>query len=391
MIGVANGDHGRVSDLRHVWIIDTTLRDGEQAPGIAFDRPTKGAIARSLAKAGVDELEVGIPAMGRSARADIRALVNLDLDCLMTSWCRALEGDLDLAARCRTAGVHISFPVSPIHLRAMGKNEDWVLGQLDRLVSSSLSRFRLVSVGAQDAFRARSEFLRTFVAAAAACGAQRVRLADTVGLARPLQVADMVRDLVRRAGVTSLEFHGHNDLGMATANAVAAIEAGIPAVSVTVNGIGERAGNAALEQVAVAVTTLAERTSSIDLGQLTAICRLVSRTTGRPIPVDRPVTGEAVFRHESGIHCAGILKDPATYQPFAPETLGRGRAQLVAGRHSGTQVLKHLLSEADLTTTEAQLRPLLSAVRAEALRKKGTLSVQDLKRLYRTQAAQDHP
>jgi homocitrate synthase NifV len=378
-----NREAALASDSRHVWMIDTTLRDGEQAPGISFDRATKLRIARCLAEAGADELEVGTPAMGPSVRGDIRAVAGLDLDCRLTSWCRALKTDLELAVQCGTTGVHISFPVSPILMKAMGKSEGWVLGQLAALIPSALSRFQFVSVGAQDAFRAHPDFLRLVIASAARCGAHRVRIADTVGLARPLPVANMVRNLIPSAGRTALEFHGHNDLGMATANTIAAIEAGIQAVSVTVNGIGERAGNAPLEQVAAAVATLENRHGSVDLRKLLQISRLVSRMTNRPIPVDQPITGEAVFRHESGIHCAGILKDPTTYQPFSPEMLGREKTQLVAGRHSGAKVLKHLMAEAGVVLPGEQTRQLLKAVRAEALSKQTALSSRDLLRLYR--------
>lgn len=196
-----------------------------------------------------------------------------------------------------------------------------------------------------------------------------------------------MRNLIPSAGRTALEFHGHNDLGMATANTIAAIEAGIQAVSVTVNGIGERAGNAPLEQVAVAVATLDHRNSTIDLRRLLPISQLVSRTTNRPIPVDQPITGEAVFRHESGIHCAGILRDPASYQPFSPEMLGRAKAQLMAGRHSGAVVLQHLLAEAGVVLPREETGELLRAVREEALRTQSALSSRDLIRLYRRTVA----
>jgi homocitrate synthase NifV len=365
-------------------MIDTTLRDGEQAPGISFDRSTKLAVASRLAAAGVDELEVGIPAMGRSIRGDIRAIMDLNLSCKLTSWCRALGEDLKAAQRCGTDGVHISYPASPILMQSMDKTPRWVLAQLDDLVSWSLKRFSLVSVGAQDAFRAEPDFLRTFVESAARSGAHRVRIADTVGLARPLQVVGLVRDLLGRLDRMTLEFHGHNDLGMATANAVSAIEAGIQAVSVTVNGIGERAGNTPLEQVAVAIATVENRCSGIDARKLTELCRFVSRAVDRPIAADRPITGEAVFRHESGIHCAGILKNPRTYQPFLPQSLGRSKEQLVFGRHSGSTAVSHSLAKAGVRVQTHKSGSLLTALRREALRKKSFLTLEELVRLYRT-------
>jgi homocitrate synthase NifV len=365
-----------------VHIIDTTLRDGEQAAGVAFGIGEKITIVRLLSGAGVDELEVGIPAMGQAACDEIRELVALAPDCLLTSWCRALQTDIDMAAGCGTGGVHISFPVSPILLRAIGRTQDWVLGQLDSLVPTALGRFQMVSVGAQDTFRAQPDFLSEFIQRASRCGAHRVRIADTVGLARPSQVADRVRDLTSLAGKTALEFHGHNDLGMATANTVAAIEAGISAVSVTVNGIGERAGNAPLEQVAVAATTLEDRIIAVDLQKLVEICRFLSRITERPIPIDRPITGEMIFSHESGIHCAAVLKDPNTYQPFPPEILGRKGAQLVVGRHTGATILKHILQKAGASLDDEKLAQLLAAVRIQAFKNKGTLSHREIVQLY---------
>jgi homocitrate synthase NifV len=364
-------------------MIDTTLRDGEQAPGIVFDREVKRSIARGLAAAGVNELEAGTPAMGCSARDDMRALGDLALPSLLTAWCRALETDLALAARCRTGGVHISFPVSPFLLGVLDKSREWVLAQLEILVPAALGRFRLVSVGAQDAFRADPGFLKAFVARAAAGGAHRVRLADTVGVARPLQVADAVRQLLPLAGRSALEFHGHNDLGMAAANTVTAVEAGIEAVSATVNGIGERAGNAALEQVATAIALIEARASRIVLPKLVEVCRLVSQVSRRPFPVAQPITGEGVFRHESGIHGQALLKDPLAYQPFLPGMVGREDMQLVAGRHSGRAVLRHLMARAGVGLSETDTGRLLEAVRVEAARRRAVLSPRDLERLYR--------
>ena len=183
------------SGPRLAWIIDTTLRDGEQAPGVSFDRAAKLAIARALDQAGIDELEVGIPAMGPEVREDIRRIAGLGLRCRLSVWCRAREDDLEAAARCNVDGVHFSFPVSTIHLSALGKSSDWVLSRMDSLVQSAKARFDRVTVGAQDATRADKSFLIEFAARAHAAGVHRLRIADTVGIGRPGTVMDLVSSL----------------------------------------------------------------------------------------------------------------------------------------------------------------------------------------------------
>ena len=365
-----------------VHIVDTTLRDGEQAPGVAFSFEEKVSIVRLLVGAGVDELEVGIPAMGHAVCDEIRKLVALEPNCLLTSWCRALEKDIDLAAACGTGGVHISFPVSSILLRAMGKTRDWVLSRLAVLVPSALRRFQVVSVGAQDAFRAEPEFLNEFVRSASECGVHRVRIADTVGLARPSQVVAMVRNLVCRVGQMRLEFHGHNDLGMATANSVTAAEAGADALSVTVNGLGERAGNASLEEVAMAVNRLPGHRCAIQVKKLQALCRFVAKASNRPIPIAKPITGVAIFSHESGIHCAGLLKDPATYEPFCPEDIGRNRSEFVIGTHSGSAAIRHLFKGQGISLPPADAVKLRNRIYAVARQKKAALTRAEVVDLY---------
>ncbi|MGD8676817.1 MAG: hypothetical protein PVG81_13510 [Desulfobacterales bacterium] len=365
-----------------VHIVDTTLRDGEQAPGVAFSFEEKVSIVRLLVGAGVDELEVGIPAMGHAVCDEIRKLVALEPKCLLTSWCRALEKDLDLAAACGTGGVHISFPVSSILLRAMGKTRDWVLSRLAVLVPSALRRFQVVSVGAQDAFRAEPDFLNEFVRSASECGVHRVRIADTVGLAMPSQVVDMVRNLVCRVGQMHLEFHGHNDLGMATANSITAAEAGADALSVTVNGLGERAGNASLEEVAMAVNRLPGHHCAIQVKKLQALCRFVAKASNRPIPIAKPITGAAIFSHESGIHCAGLLKDTATYEPFCPEDIGRIGSEFVIGTHSGSAAIRHLFKGQGISLPPADAVKLRNRIYAVARQKKAALTRAEVVDLY---------
>ncbi|MFY9941283.1 MAG: hypothetical protein WAK57_03850, partial [Desulfobacterales bacterium] len=372
------------SRSKNVWLIDTTLRDGEQAAGVAFRPAERRRIAEGLAQAGIDELEVGIPAMGAAARREIRDLVQGGLGCRLTSWCRATPGDIAHAAGCGTDGVHISFPVSPIQLQALGRSPSWVLKALETLVPLAAGRFAFVSVGAQDATRAEPPFLDRFVRLAAACGAQRVRLADTVGIATPLGITRMLRRLRQTARPPlALEFHGHNDLGMATANALTAVEAGAAALSATLNGLGERAGNARLEELTTALPLAAGRSCRAQTTRLLPLCHYLADITGRPIAAAKPVTGARIFQHESGIHIHGLLKDAATYQPFAPETVGRGPATFLVGKFTGSTGLRHLLADAGTEISRDQAALLLPGIRAAASRKGRALSMPEVLRLCR--------
>lgn len=366
-----------------VWIIDSTLRDGEQAAGVVFAISAKLAIASMLAKAGVDELEVGVPAMGRAARDEIALMVQMNLPCLLTSWCRAREEDIELAALCGTEGVHISFPTSPVLMNAFAKDEAWVMDALEKLIPFAKKRFPVVSVGAQDATRTDPGFLVRFAKKAEALGAHRLRIADTVGIARPATVQGLVTLLTEAAPNLILEFHGHNDLGMATANAVTAVDAGIDALSLTVNGLGERVGNAPLEEVAVALSRMDGCDTRIHLPLLMKLSTLVAETSNRPIHPSKPITGAAAFRHESGIHCAGLLKDRNTYQPFNPETVGREEPEFIIGSHSGTAVIRHLLAKSGISIDGKEAFRLLEAVRESSGKRGSFISENELESLYR--------
>jgi homocitrate synthase NifV len=345
-------------NINKVKIIDTTLRDGEQTPGVRFTLKDKIRIAELLADTGVDELEVGTPAMGSDVQKDIRELVRLELPCRFSVWCRATARDIDSARRCETGGLHISFPVSRILLGVMDKDESWVLRELERLVPMARWDFNHVSVGAQDATRADASFLATFLNLAAETGASRVRIADTVGLSSSRGIYLLIRNLLRISPDTELEFHGHNDLGMATANSVSAAEAGAAAISVTVNGLGERSGNAPLEEVVQAIRLSGNLKSNVVTERLMPVCKYVAKASRRPIPPGKPVTGSDVFTHESGIHCAGLIKDALSYQPYAPETVGREGSSFVLGSHSGSKVIRYLLSEAGISVSLAEAERL---------------------------------
>jgi homocitrate synthase NifV len=200
-------------------------------------------------------------------------------------------------------------------------------------------------VGAQDAFRCDPDFLVRFYSRAYQSGAGRIRIADTVGSATPSRVKGVIEQLLSKQFELPIEFHGHNDLGMATANAFTAVEAGVHAIGVTVNGLGERAGNVPLEEIAMALSLDDRLECSIRTPGLMRLCQFVAEASNRMIPEAKPVTGESVFKHESGIHCAALIKEPLSYQPYPPEAAGNRGFEFVLGKHSGRHIIHHLSNQ----------------------------------------------
>ncbi|MDR1918272.1 MAG: homocitrate synthase [Tannerellaceae bacterium] len=341
-----------------VWLIDSTLRDGEQAPGIAFSRKEKMRVARMLDETGIDEIEAGTPAMGEDEQQSIRALVRLRLKARISVWSRALKSDVEAAATTGAQGIHIAFPLSDIQLKSMNKDWNWVRDTLPEMLAFARAQFRYVSVGAQDAGRSGRERLFRFIEMAQDMHACRVRIADTVGVLSPLETMKLIREVRESFPAMPLDFHGHNDLGMATANTITAWQSGATALSVTVNGLGERAGNAALEEVVMALSQL-QPASRYASTKLFALCQYVSLLSNRPIPPDKPICGSMVFSHESGIHAKATLAQTTAYQAFDGESVGRESSRILFGKHSGKGALIALLKRYNIPIDEEALPGLM--------------------------------
>lgn len=362
-------------------INDTTLRDGEQTAGVAFTADEKIAIADALAAAGVPEMEVGIPIMGMGEQEIIQTIAARHLPTRLMVWGRMTDADLTAVRACTVDWVNLSIPVSDIHLyHKLHQTRQWVLERITRFVSAALDSGMQVCVGTEDASRADVDFLARVAETAQAAGAQRLRFADTLGILDPFSTYQRISELSRIVDI-NIEMHAHNDLGLATANTLAAIRAGASHVNTTVNGLGERAGNAPLEEVVMALRHLHGLETGVDTLRFPDISRLVARASGRPVAASKSIVGDAVFTHESGLHVDGMLKSPLTYQGFDPSEVGRAHS-IVLGKHSGSHAVKHAYGELGIHLSDPQTLAILTLIRKFAVLHKRSPEQPDLQRFF---------
>lgn len=346
--------------MRRIKLFDTTLRDGEQAPGCTMNTREKLEIARQLERLGIDVIEAGFPVSSPDDFEAVAAIAGEVKTSTVAALCRCVRGDIETAAKALANAakprLHIFIATSDLHLSVkLGITREQALEKIRDCVTYAKTFFDDVEFSAEDATRSNREFLLECFNLALSCGATTINIADTVGYNTPDEMHELVRyidqNLVGRERV-ELGIHCHNDLGMAVANSISALRAGASHVEGTINGIGERAGNAALEEIIMAIHTRGE-TLGMDTGahtrQIYRTCKLVSTIIGVGIPSNKPVVGRNAFSHESGIHQHGVLKNPLTYEIMSPAAIGINHSDLVLGKHSGRHAFDDRVAELGYT------------------------------------------
>ncbi|HPU00639.1 MAG: homocitrate synthase [Firmicutes bacterium] len=364
-----------------VMLVDTTLRDGEQTAGVVFSNQEKMRIAKMLDHIGVHQIEAGIPVMGGDEKEVIRQIASFGLQASIMAWNRANVDDVKHSLECGVDAVAISISTSDIHIaHKLRTSREWVLENMTKAVEYAKKAGVYVSVNAEDASRSDLDFLIKFTREAQAAGADRLRFCDTVGVLEPFRTYEVISRIIDATGM-DVEMHTHNDFGMATANALAGIKAGARFIGVTVNGLGERAGNAALEEVAMALKYLFGVNLEVNTRDFLNLCEYVARASGRPLYPGKPIVGSNTFAHESGIHADGVLKDPQTYEVFSPEEVGLQR-QIIIGKHSGSKAIKMKFEEYGIALSDEEARDILSMVRSAAIDLKRPLFDKELMYIY---------
>lgn len=341
-----------------VRIFDTTLRDGEQTPGVTVTPEQKVQIAIRLDQLGVDVIEAGFPIVSAGEMKAVKEIARHGLRAEVCGLARATEADIDAAIKCDLKYVHTFIATSDIHMQYKLKmSREQVLERAVHAVEYAKKHGLAVEFSAEDATRSERPFLLKVFRAVTQAGADRIDIPDTVGYATPQYITEVVRD-VRNVTKLPISMHCHDDFGLAVANSIAGINAGAACAHVTINGLGERAGNASLEEFVMALQCLYNKKHGINTQMLYETSKFVSNTMGIIVQPNKAIIGENAFGHESGIHTHGILSNPLTYEPISPELVGRKR-WLQAGKHAGAHGIRAMLEEFGINPTEDQLREIV--------------------------------
>jgi isopropylmalate/homocitrate/citramalate synthase len=372
--------HGRT-----IRIADCTLRDGEQQAGVVMDREAKIAVAGALDRLGVYEIEAGTVASSGEDRAAIAEMVRIGLNARISVLCRGLTADIDMAHSLGVWGARLSFPISPVERahKLKGISDEDYLQKALFLTKYAQNKGLHVIFSPYDTTRADPDFLNELVVALDKAGTvDRLRIVDTTGCALPEAIAEITRRIRAAGPGLALEIHCHNDFGLACANTLAAIRMGADYVSSTINGLGERCGNAATEDVVMALEVLEGYPTGIKLEQLRGISELVSKLSGIPVPVNKAVVGDNAFRHEAGMVVAGVLKEPFTAEAYRPEIVGQKR-EILLGKKSGLVSIAYKLEQVGLKLPEEEHPDLLDRVKVIATQQRQAISEEQFAEMVR--------
>ncbi len=346
----------------YIRIFDTTLRDGEQTPGASLTFDDKLEIARQLSLLGVDSIEAGFPASSEGEKKVMKEIANADLDAEICGLARANRNDIDAAIECDVDAVHVFVPTSPVQMKyAVNLTPEQVVAAAVDSIEYVKKHGLTCEFSPMDATRSDLAFLKKVCQAAENAGMDRLNVPDTVGIMIPRSMAKLVEDL-KTVVTVPISVHCHDDFGMAVANSLAAVEAGAAQIHATINGLGERAGNASLEEVVMALHMIYKLKTRVNSRLLYSTSRLVATLTGISVQANKAIVGENAFAHESGIHTRGVTVKPLTFEPIKPEMVGRTR-KLVAGKLAGTRGIKAELEEIEIHPTEEQLKEIVQRVK----------------------------
>ena len=347
---------------KRIRIFDTTLRDGEQTPGVSLTAEDKIDIARQLSKLGVDAIEAGFPSSSDGEKKVVRDIAKADLEPEICALCRATKSDIDSALDCDVDLIHVFIPTSPVQMKyAVNLTQEQVLSSTAESVEYVKKHGVKCEFSPMDATRSEMSFLKQVCQTAQKAGMDSLNVPDTVGIMTPKTTIKLIEELKTVVSVP-ISTHCHDDFGLAVANSLAAVEAGADQVHVAVNGLGERAGNASLEEVVMALHMIYKFKTGVNTRLLYSTSKLVSSLTGIPVQANKAIVGENAFAHESGIHTRGVTEKPLTFEPINPELVGRTR-KLVAGKLAGTRGIKAELEEIGIHPTEDQLKEVVQRVK----------------------------